>query len=406
MQITILAERLAEARKDLEKLTRRANRAGGAAPVTYSISPIREEERSYQEWDGSWSNMSVPVIDITFEGCAPQVDGYQFLARITHDREIGNIVQTAPGVEDGIVDPKWRTADSTCDHCNRKRSRNDTFVLQNIKTGAQINVGRSCLRDFTGIDSPERVLAKFAYSKMVRDLSEECGRYNWYVSILPALACASIIIRMRGWCPNSRADEFTSSTAQLVNSVMNGDYEEAKRLRKEVLENRKPEDLETARAALEWIRNEMPVRSDYEDNLKKICSADGVSNYRYFGTMISGLPAYFRHIERKLAYTRRIMSDRQSKWQGKENERLRALSVQYLESRTLCDTDYGVLKLHKFKDEDGNIFTWKTCNRVDAPTNSHVKLDGTVKKHDEWNEIQQTLLTRVKIKEVVKHEDA
>lgn len=405
MQITILAERLAEARKELEKLTRRANRAGGVEPITYSISAIREEQRVYDEWDGSTSKRMVPVIDITFEGTAPQVDGYQFLARITHDREIGNIVQTAPGVEDGVVDPKWRTADSTCDHCNRKRSRNDTFVLQNTKTGAQINVGRSCLRDFTGIDSPERVLAKFSYSKMVRDLSEECGRYSWHVGILKSLECASIVIRMCGWCPNSRSDEHTDSTAQLVNSAMLGQSEEAKRWRKQVIENRKPEDLETASAALEWIRNEMPVNSDYQDNLKKICSADGCSNHRYFGTMISGLPAYYRHIERKLAYTRQIMSDRQSKWQGKENERLRGLSVQYLQSRTLCHTDYGVLKVHKFKDADGNIFTWKTCNSVEAPINAHVKLDGTVKKHDEWNEIQQTLLTRVKIKEVLKHED-
>jgi hypothetical protein len=50
------------------------------------------------------------------------------------------------------------------------------------------------------------------------------------------------------------------------------------------------------------------------------------------------------------------------------------------------------------------LVTITSC--LDAAINSDLVIDGSVKNHDEWNEIQQTQLTRVKIVKVLTREDA
>lgn len=63
--------------------------------------------------------------------------------------------------------------------------------------------------------------------------------------------------------------------------------------------------------------------------------------------------------------------------------------------------------LHKFKDEKGNVFTWKTGNPlgywdedgqwVCIGEGTQITLKGTVKEHSEYKGIKQTVLTRCKV---------
>lgn len=60
------------------------------------------------------------------------------------------------------------------------------------------------------------------------------------------------------------------------------------------------------------------------------------------------------------------------------------------------DTQFGYTYVHSFKDADGNILVWKTaaCSGFESTT---LRLKGTVKDHDEYNGVKQTILTRCKI---------
>ena len=69
-------------------------------------------------------------------------------------------------------------------------------------------------------------------------------------------------------------------------------------------------------------------------------------------------------------------------------------------------TQYGDTQVYTFKDIFGNTFVWKTkgcleriignvCHHVDV--GEKVELIGTVKDHDEYNGVKQTVLIRVKI---------
>ena len=57
----------------------------------------------------------------------------------------------------------------------------------------------------------------------------------------------------------------------------------------------------------------------------------------------------------------------------------------------------SVTNLHTFKDSQGNVFTWKTSNFIEADYGQKMTIKGTVKEHSEYKGIKQTVLTRCKI---------
>ena len=60
------------------------------------------------------------------------------------------------------------------------------------------------------------------------------------------------------------------------------------------------------------------------------------------------------------------------------------------------DTRFGTTWVHTFKDGTGNVLVWKTgsCAGFESDT---LHITGTVKEHDEYKGVKQTVLTRCKI---------
>lgn len=53
---------------------------------------------------------------------------------------------------------------------------------------------------------------------------------------------------------------------------------------------------------------------------------------------------------------------------------------------------------HTFKDENGNVFVWKTTNYIgNVEIGDKVRVKGTIKDHEEYKEQKQTHLTRCKV---------
>ena len=61
--------------------------------------------------------------------------------------------------------------------------------------------------------------------------------------------------------------------------------------------------------------------------------------------------------------------------------------------------DGGTYYVHTLEDMDGNVYTWMTSARA-LEKGTLVRMDATVKKHEEYKGIKQTYLTRPSIKEV------
>ena len=61
------------------------------------------------------------------------------------------------------------------------------------------------------------------------------------------------------------------------------------------------------------------------------------------------------------------------------------------------DTPFGTTWIHTFEDAEGNCLVWKTSASLDVVAGDKIRIRGTVKDHDEYNGVKQTVLTRCKI---------
>jgi hypothetical protein len=65
---------------------------------------------------------------------APKVDGWEFVAALTHVEGVGSVLRVCPGAEvaEGEL-ARFRNATSeNCDHCHAKRRRTDTFIVRKV----------------------------------------------------------------------------------------------------------------------------------------------------------------------------------------------------------------------------------------------------------------------------------
>ena len=93
----------------------------------------------------------------------------------------------------------------------------------------------------------------------------------------------------------------------------------------------------------------------------------------------------------------------ENKWIGSIGQRLNGLELKVVFIKQF-ESEWGVSTLHKFVDEEGNSFSWFSSSKT-LEMGSSYRLNGTVKKHEEYKERKTTQLTRcMKIEEVMGNE--
>lgn len=58
--------------------------------------------------------------------------------------------------------------------------------------------------------------------------------------------------------------------------------------------------------------------------------------------------------------------------------------------------NFGPYDIVKFRDNDGNLFTWFAAGHSDLERGDRISIKGTVKDHDTYRGVKQTILTRCK----------
>lgn len=90
-----------------------------------------------------------------------------------------------------------------------------------------------------------------------------------------------------------------------------------------------------------------------------------------------------------------------SGWVGTVGERLEMkLTLSWInqwEQARYCGYDTEFVFLYQFKDDEGNVLIWKTTNYVEAKVGDKLLVKGTIKQHDEYKGVKQTVLTRCKV---------
>jgi hypothetical protein len=158
-------------------------------------------------------------------------------------------------------------------------------------------------------------------------------------------------------------------------------------------------DEKMAADALKWAASQPDVGvGDYLYNLGVACRAGYVTR-RTMGIVASAVSAYMRAMacEEALNQVRRDDTKKSREWVGevKVRQDFTKLTVKFMK---YLEGNYGTTTLVSFEDEPGNLIKWFASIKLDnIDKGDVVDLKATVKKHDDYKGVKQTLITRAKI---------
>lgn len=357
----------------------------------FHYAVVGEEFHKRIERDGL---LSRPVTEryvlVEAEGIAI-VNGWQFMAKLDHQPE-GNYVTS---ICDGEIPIRFYTDAPVCEHCRTRRVRRFTYILRNRDTGEWIQVGKQCLRDFTGgMDAGFYASCLDGMAELEKGTVAPSEHYgDWYPRDL-LLSSAAEAVRVYGYVPGSCYDSTRSTALRYFDADQCGDSMShclLDAVRKEMEE--KGVDIHSARAqaeveaALKWL-DSAKEDSDYMHNLKLACSREYIAAERV-GIAVSLFSAYRKAVE---ASRREAGSD----WVGEVGKRVE-FRIADLDCITSWFTPWGCTRLYLITDQDGNAYTWKTGTDVDDDDAAGRLLRGTVKEHIIYGGRRETALTRCRM---------
>lgn len=418
--------RMPELERRMARLSRLAAKLNAPAPEMREVGATNRVYTRQQEGDGSWFwhhherqtgesvnecvsrvakrfELAVHVIrflTIEVSGPAPKLAGWYFLAKLEHT-EAGTMIQK---LSDQPVPEQYRNVPPLCDHCNLDRKRKDTYVVSDGEQYKQ--VGRTCLKDFTGHPSPEYVANLCSFMEFFaaigefadEDFFKEPGNFaEPRYSLEQILRYSASLTRQHGYISRQKADiESRLSTGQTVYWCLSTPKDQ-KAMEEQVTEP----DEKMARDAMAWAKLiEANPGDDYLWNLSVLAELEVVPRKRV-GLAASIIIAYQRAMDLEI----KNAAKKASEHFGAKKDKVTIIAV--LTKSAATDGVYGGYR-HEFLTTEGNVVLWWASNSLSVIDGSHypeigdtLQVYGTIKGHTEFHGIKQTLLTRCKVLSLV-----
>ena len=349
----------------------------------------------------------IPYQEVTVKYEVPKLAGWDLISVFDYEvyedeneqRQKAVFTNTVPGKE---LPYEYQDKNEIhCEHCGHNRYRKQSYLVLHEETGEYKEVGSTCLKDFLG-HNPATFLFYAGIQDRIKDMEEEFGSYgsgdpmSW--DLLGVLTLTNAVIKKYGWTSRSEANEAQYNHESKTATADNVDYylhtptdKIDPRDRVEIDD----EDKEIAEKTLEYFKTLESQDNDYIMNCLKLVKINRIPSRR-LGIACSMIAVYRRHVEKEIAKANELPSE----WFGNIGSKLEDCEV-VCTFKTHCETMYGTSTLYKFMDNDGNIFkTFYSGHTWSVEQEEKVRLFGTVKKHDEWNDKKETMLTRCKVKEI------
>lgn len=378
METTITREQYEATLAEVAKVNARAAKKGLSGEITFTGTPtmvtVKDEltgiERTYE------------MMHVVLSGNPLKYQGWTFVATLDWDENAGLVVRTAPGVE--TVD-RSGLREGFCDHCKTNRYRKETYLLTH-EDGRQVQVGSTCIKDFLGLQvgiswlDTGSISAGFGVGSWARDNGTE------YV-----LALAWALIKLDGYKPASASSSTKGDVFQVLYppKQITPEYREwAGRVRALAVEA--VERAAEVRAFI--LSDDFSGESEYVRNLKAIAAAEYVSD-KNVGILVSAPQAWARHLERTLI--REKETEAPSEWVGSVGDKLMLTAT--IRGVRFIEGDWGTTVLYTLKGQDGNLYKWFASREaLGDETGVEVTIRATVKGHEEFRGMKETVLTRAK----------
>lgn len=273
------------------------------------------------------------------------------------------------------------------------------------------NVGSSCLVDFIGSASAESVASLFEILADVSSAGEEFENMGTegttHFGLEHYLGYVAAVIRVGGWMSRTQARNMNTYSGPSVHAtadtawgvmmaVANG---KTKDVNPKFIPTK--EDFDRGTSCKEYLQVfidrelEKGELNDYFYNLNVICRMAAV-DFKTSGIAASIIATVAREqgkeIERK--YFTNLKETSKFFAQPKDKIVLKATLI----GRREIEGGYGCTTIFKFVSEEGNVCIWFASGSFEEnvwETGKEYILAGTVKGHEEYQGLKQTLLTRV-----------
>jgi len=375
-------------RERLAKINARAAKKGFTGRFELDV-----EETTVTEMNAVGFEITTVWYDCTITGDAPSYNGWTLLGTIDWLSETEMIVNVSPGITTMIERDSFKNG--WCDHCQRTTYRKKYYIVGNADTGEQYQVGSTCLKDFLGWQGSYAFVGVDDVTGEIDELFGGGGYardYSWTPETV--LAAAYAAIKVNGYV---RAGDYNAQpTKEITLDIL--DPPNNPKLRREIKETYSSLVVESTAVANEvkafLLSDDFNGDSDYVLNLKTLARQATVTP-RHVGYLASAPQAYARWQERTLIRKKDQLC---SEYVGEVADRL-TLEVK-VQSIKWFENDWGSSTRYTMVDRAGHVFKWFASKDAlgDRATDNYVTIVGTVKKHEEYNGLKSTVLTRCKVK--------
>jgi hypothetical protein len=408
---------LAAVRSAVDKANKKATKIGVPGYVLIEGDRSHRDVKKPDPFNpGSYKVVGqIETIHVEVLGQAPRYAGWTFVATLTWDSN-SPVIRKIEGLDVDTDAARPNLKPLWCDHCNAARDRNETYLLVS-DTGEFKQVGSTCLREFLGVEVNLHLIGFNPY--------EGCDSTNRYApsrfGILNLLEDTLALVREYGWLSASVAYNQGGIATKTRVLDANEDFSQkgpGNDYRAAIVKHHREDDRETAIEVLRWVREVLPATSEYASNLKAavgepeihtVTTDDGTTvdldastcRRDNVGLVVSAVTGYQRWSEKEAA--RKVeTANTLNEYVGTVKDRLRDLHLTVVSTRWI-QSDFGSSLLVVLRDAEGHAFKWFATNAPAAleTVGQQVVLDGTVKKHEEYNGRKSTVLTRCSVKEVV-----
>lgn len=362
--------------EELEKKINRIRNKG--ADITFNI--IGDIWVENPNTDGVF----YPCKEIEVEG-SYKINGWVFVATIEHGGEEGNIVRIAnPSLRERVPSQYW-SAPRECEHCHLPRDRKDTYLIYNEETHDWKQVGRSCLKEYTGGLDAE---ACAQVASLIKECEDDSNVEHFASMGLGTPSIESSLVKRIAYelVKNEGYKKDGVTSGKLQDLIFNGHSEPAKASLAQIEEVDK------------WVED-LSVSSDYIMNAKTAWKKAYLEP-RDLALVSSLIALYFRHkTEEARREAERAEQGLSNDYVGAEGDRItfevKSARVLYEKYTRVNYYNSVMSNVWEIIDTEGHTYIWSTSNSDEIKAGN--KITATIKGYKEFRGIKQTIITRGKI---------
>jgi len=366
---------------------------------------IGSELKEIKDKDDAGNHVTyyIEIEEYDIQGEIPRIGGWAIHSKVEPAIEgQGNFVYTNKGFKPV---ERLRTTKLICEHCNMARARSLVYLLQNMETGEQKLVGKSCLKDFLPNLNVTEVLG---YLESLEKLNVPYNQYDedgeyiegsnlpraaWVYPVSMLVAESLILIRKYGYVSQKAAREYFEKSAGegelcptsslLANTSRQREKLYSKEEIAEVFGDGKVD------ACIDWIKAQ-PAKTDFFYNLQLAIGQQGAP-WKMFSFVAAGVNMWLRAVEGEVA-KKLTKADKKNEYIGEVGQRL-VFNDLIITREYVSEGQWGSTFITTLEDSEGRSLVWFASKRV-GDIGAKVSIKATVKEHKQYNDLKQTVITR------------